>query len=334
MFSMTTRLGWLALVVAFTGCGGETTPMGAGGAGGAAGVAGFGGMGATGGAGGVGATGGAGGVGATGGVGGVGATGGVGGGDPGSFEDMFPAVTDWAALEIVYPASHSGFDGVHTFKVPMRVRCRTAPLDLSAWHADPATAVTFDVDPNNANGVMVTIVEGVPSITIAVVDGTMAGTAPLTVTVGTPEQWTLGETRYNTGSEWMLNILAPMAPPPDTKCTVCHGDNSSSGFDIQHTPTQAARISDASLVQIMTTGTKPADVPFRVIPEEGIMFAGTTYTPAELYMMFHLWQATEDQLTGMILYLRSLTPAGQGCVTNPQTNTCEDVEADPNLECM
>jgi hypothetical protein len=332
MYSTAKRLGWLALVVT-VGCGGET-PVGDGGSGGVGGTAGIAGAGATGGVGGVGATGGAGGVGATGGGGGVGATGGdsgSGGGGAATLEEQFPEVTDWTALEIIYPASYSGFDGVHTFKVPMRVRCK--PLPLSAWHAEPASAVTFDVDPENANGVMVTIVEGVQNVTIGVIDGTSGGTAPLTVTVGTPEQWALGETRYNTGSDWMLNIVAPMAPPPDTKCTVCHSENSSSGFDIQHTPTQASRISDMALTQIMTTGTKPKEVDFRVLPPT-ITFAGTTYTDAELYMMFHLWEATPDQLTGMILYLRSLTPTGQGCVNNPMTGECTDVEEDPALECM
>lgn len=338
------KTAWSALVIAATmaGCGGDApADDNSGGSGTGASGNGGSGIGASGTGGASGSTNvGQSGTGGTGGTGGMAGTGGVaGGGTAGAPEAMiddslsaqFPEVTDWHALELIYPISHSGYDGVHTFKLPMRARC--TPLPLTAWHSEPATAVAFDADPDNANGVMITIVEPVVDIMIAAVDGARGGQAELHVTVGTPEQWTLGETRYTTGSDWKLDILAPTAPPPDTKCTVCHSPNSSSGFDVAHTPTQCARISDEGMTQIMTTGSKPADVPFRVLPPT-IDFAGMTYTDVELYKEFHLWDTTDDALKGMILYLRSLTPAGQGCVNNPLTGQCEDVEADPNAECM
>lgn len=278
-----------------------------------------------GGTGGVGAIGGASGTGAVGGVGGAGMGGTGGGGD--SLEGRFPEVTDWNALEIVYPTMYSAYDGQHTFKVPVRVRCTSVPL--SAWKAEPASAVTFDTDPDNADGAMITILEPVASIRIAVVNGPLGGIAPLNVTIGTPAQYALGEERYNNGADWSLNILMPMAPPPDTKCTVCHSENSSTDFDIEHTPTQLARASDSEITQIMTTGTKPASVPFRVLPDT-ITFGTMTFTNAELYQEFHLWTASPDALTGMILYLRALTPRGQGCVTDPSDGVCKNVEeADP-----
>lgn len=315
-----TCVGALAVAAVLVGCGGDDPPVMGGGTGGA----GFGGLG---GAAGIGATGGVGGAG-TGGLGGVGATGGTGGTGATGIQGMFPEVTDWNALEIVYPTSYSGYDGVHQFKVPFHVKC-TGGIPLSAWHADPPTAVSFDADPNPdvMDGVIVTVLEPVAQITIAVVSGNLGGTAPLNITIGTPAQWELGNMRYNNGADWSLNILMPMAPPPNTKCTVCHSANSSTGFDIQHTPTQLARASDADIIQIMTTGTKPASVPFRVLPDT-IMFGGMTYTNAELYAMFHEWDPTADALTGMILYLRALTPTGQGCVNNPMTGQCENVPVD------
>lgn len=301
-------VGGLVVLVAMTGCGTDNRVMG--GSGGAAGVSGVGGIGGAG----------SGGIGGAG-VGG-GGSGGVGGG---GIQAQFPNVTDWTALEIVYPHNYSGYDGQHTFKVPMHVKC-TGGIPLSAWHADPATAVSFDVDPSTdvMDGVIVTVLEPVALITIAVVNDTLGGTAPLHITVGTPAQWELGNQRYNNGADWSLNILMPSAPPPDTKCTVCHSANSSTGFDIIHTPTQLSRASDADLIQIMTTGTKPANVPFKVLPDT-ITFGAMTYTNAQLYEMFHLWDPTADALTGMILYLRALTPTGQGCVNNPMTNQCENV---------
>jgi hypothetical protein len=304
-------MGAVGVVFTLVGCGSDRGVMG-----GAGGAAGFGGVGGA-----AGVVGGAAGVGGVGGVGGAGGAGGA----PTGIQAQFPNVTDWGAIEIVYPVNYSGYDGVHTFKVPMHVKC-TSGTPLSAWHADPATAVSFDVDPSTdvMNGVIVTILEPTAEITIAVVVDNLGGTAPLHVTIGTPAQWELGNTRYNTGKDWMLNLLMPMAPPPDTKCPVCHGANSSTGFDIMHTPTQLSRASDADITQIMTTGTKPDNVPFRVLPPT-IMFGATTYTNAELYKMFHLWDPTGDQLVGMILYLRALTPTGQGCVNNPMTGMCENV---------
>jgi hypothetical protein len=100
-------------------------------------------------------------------------------------------------------------------------------------------------------------------------------------------------------------------------------------FNIQHTPTQLARASDADITQIMTTGTKPANVPFRVLPPM-FTFGLMTFTNAELYQMFHLWDPGPEGLAGMLLYLRALTPTGQGCVTDPSTGVCENVgDADP-----
>jgi hypothetical protein len=65
-----------------------------------------------------------------------------------------------------------------------------------------------------------------------------------------------------------------------------------------------------------------------------IVFGGTTYTDAEFYSMIHMWSgATVELLTGMTLYLRSLTPTGQGCVLQGVTGQCENVAANPGLEC-
>jgi hypothetical protein len=183
-------------------------------------------------------------------------------------------------------------------------------------HTDPNTEIM--------GGVILTILEPVADITIAVVVGDLGGTAPLHITVGTPTQWGLGDQRFNNGADWSLNLLMPMAPPPDMKCSVCHGANSNDGFDAPITPTQLSRASDVMLTAIITSGTKPADVPYRVLPPT-IQFGTTTYTNDELYSQFHLWAATADQLTGMILYLRALTPTGQGCVKNPMTGQCENV---------
>ena len=112
-----------------------------------------------------------------------------------------------------------------------------------------------------------------------------------------------------------MALLDPtwMPPPPDEglACNNCH-TSGAKYFEIQHTPTQAARFSDEELRAIMTTGSKPEGVGFRILPE---MFGAMT--DQETYEYFHKWDATEEEITGLIIYMRSLTPTGQGDILLP-----------------
>jgi hypothetical protein len=59
-------------------------------------------------------------------------------------------------------------------------------------------------------------------------------------------------------------------------------------------------------------GKKPEGVGFRVLPE--MLFDRPA---ADLYAEFHLWDSTEEEITGLLVYLRSLTPQGQGDILLP-----------------
>jgi hypothetical protein len=59
-------------------------------------------------------------------------------------------------------------------------------------------------------------------------------------------------------------------------------------------------------------GKKPEGVGFRILP----MMLGNM-TAAEVYASFHKWEATPEELKGLIIYLRSLTPTGQGDIRLP-----------------
>jgi hypothetical protein len=232
--------------------------------------------------------------------------------DPEVVEMLDPNV-DWTALTIVYPTMYSAYDGVHTFQVPAHVDMTT--VELSDWTAIPASAVTFDPDPETG-GVMITIEEPVEEIVIAVSSGVIGGTAPLHVTVATPEDWERGDARYNNGIEYDLPTLnfadlinpdwVPPEPPDNLACNNCH-TTGAKYFEIQHTPTQAARLSNEDLTTILTTGMKPEGVDFRVLPEDF----------QHLYVGFHTWEASEEDLLGLIVYMRSLTPTGMGDVLLP-----------------
>jgi hypothetical protein len=229
---------------------------------------------------------------------------------------------DWTALKLIYPSAFTAFDGEHTFSVPFYVDGAT--VELAGWSAIPSSAVTFVDDPE-LGGVLVTVVEDVPEITIAARSDTIGGVALLNVTSATPAQWTTGEARYNNGIDFELPMIDPAMfaqllldpnwmpprPPGDIACNNCHSLGAKY-FEVQHTPTQAARFSDDQLRTILTMGMKPDGVGFRVLPE---MLFGMM--ASELYSEFHTWESNEEEITGLIVYMRSLTPQGQGDILLP-----------------
>jgi hypothetical protein len=269
--------------------------------------------------------------------------------------EMLDPKVDWKALKVLYPTMYSAYDGVHKFQVPVRVEDTT--IELSGWSSIPSAAVQFDPDPEGG-GVLLTVLNDTPEVTIAAHTGGSAplgGTATLHVTKATPEDWALGQERYTTGADWeiidpanvppelqgmdvtklsfeeiiglvgpvkLLELLASVAngPPPahNLKCTNCHSTGAKY-FEVQHTPTQIAQISDADVETIFTKGMKPPGVAFRVLP--------TDIQPR--YKDMHLWMATEAEVKGLIVYLRSLTPAGQGDILLPNG---QYVPAQPNMD--
>lgn len=250
--------------------------------------------------------------------------------------EMLDPAVDWKALTIIFPTMYSAYDGVHTFQVPAHVDGAT--LELSGWKAIPSDAASFDPDPEVDGGVLITVLKDTAQITIAANDGAIGGTAALFITRGTPEQWEAGKTRYANGVDFELPgfedvdfgmVLdpnwTPPPPPGDLACNNCH-TTGAKYFEIQHTPTQAARFSDDDLKKILTMGTKPEGVGFRLLPK----MLGSLTAP-ELYAQFHKWEASEDELKGLIMYMRSLTPTGQGDIRLPDGTYVEPGETPPNL---
>jgi hypothetical protein len=223
-------------------------------------------------------------------------------------EKLDPSV-DWTALKLVYPKMYSAYDGSHTFQVPMHVDGAT--LELSGWQAIPSNSVTIDPDPKG--GVLITIVKPVADITIAAHNAAIGGTAHIYVTVATPQDWMVGEARYNNGVDYVLptldfaQLIDPnWVPPPTPKnlaCNNCH-TTGAKYFEIQHTPSQIGNISDQDLITIFTTGMKPPGVPYHLLPMQ----------LEHLYPEFHTWEAGPAEQKGLIVYLRSLTPTDQGMV--------------------
>jgi hypothetical protein len=242
--------------------------------------------------------------------------------------ESLPEGPDWSALTVgaadstavVHEHMYSAFDGVHTFKVPARVEGAT--VELAGWLAIPSAAVLFEEDPESAaGGVMITVLAP-GEITIAAMtsDMLLGGAATLHVLDATEAEWIAGEARYNNGVDYMLPMLSftdllnpnyvPPEPPDNLACNNCH-TTGAKYFEIQHTPTQIAYISDSDLVTIFTKGEKPEGVAWSLIPPN----------LQHLYVQFHTWEAPQDQQKALIVYLRSLTPVVQGEILIPNTFT-------------
>ena len=300
-----------------TGTGGSSSSSGTGGSSSSSGT---GGSSSSSGTGGSSSSSGTGGSSSSSGTGGSSSSSGTGGSvDP---QEVLDPSVDWTALTLVYDTMYSAYDGVHTFQVPVYVDGVTT--DVSDWSSIPSGAVSFDPDPDSG-GVILTVIADVPEITIAARSGDIGGTAPLYITSATSEQWETGNARYNNGVEYdipvsdpadfLASISDPNWTPPEVPagiaCNNCH-TTGAKYFEVQHTPMQIAYYSDDDLRIILIQGKKPPGAMFRVIPD---MFG--SQTNEELYASFHTWDATEEEIAGLIVYLRALTPEGQGDIKLP-----------------
>ena len=150
------------------------------------------------------------------------------------------------------------------------------------------------------------------------------GSAPLTVTSYTRDDWMAGNQRYNDGVPFInpfadaggqppggFTVPSPSDPSPleptdgtqGPACTNCHGPGSSAGIfeGIDWTPEQTAGFSDQQLVDIIVNG---------IIPDGG--YYDSTIISYQYWQFFHRWRdLTPDQQTGIVVYLRSLVSAPQ-----------------------
>ena len=196
-------------------------------------------------------------------------------------------------LEIAFNPMYSGFDGVHEYRIPVKA---LGVKNVTFTASNPAL-VSIE---KTSEGAMITT-KGPGEVTITGSAGGLRGTAKLTITKYTPEQWEAGKGRYTNGEAFKLPEIDPCKPittPPMISkrlaCTNCHGVTGTLG-DVEHTPEQTGGYSDADLVNIFTKATKPAGVGMRILPER-------------VWKFFHTWEVTETEKTGIIAYLRSFEP--------------------------
>jgi hypothetical protein len=174
------------------------------------------------------------------------------------------------------------------------------------------------------------------------------GSAVLTITTNSENDWTIGSARYNDG------VSLHVGPPADggmmmhfdggfgdggggmhfhtsdggsffeedggTACTNCHGPTADTAFkDVSHTPEQTGGFTDQDLANIILNGEVPDGGYF----DPTVLVASCDGGPActqqayNEWHSFHRWtDITTDELPGVICYLRSLAPAPQNGTSN------------------
>ncbi|MDH5672142.1 MAG: hypothetical protein OEZ06_08335 [Myxococcales bacterium] len=222
-------------------------------------------------------------------------------------------------LVLLFSPMYSAYDGVHDFKLPAIVQ----GVQGAKWSANPADMV--DLQPDSTTGGIMITTRKAGTVTIIARAGALSGSSELHITDATPEDWELGEMRYNNEIPFPeINIPDGGFPdggfgdggipdggfgdggpgfdlPDDLSCRNCHS-SLATALDVEHTPQQTAGYSDEDLISIFTQGMKPEGAGFH------------TPFPESVYTMFHTWEATEAEKKGLVIYLRSLTPKTQGAL--------------------
>jgi len=211
-------------------------------------------------------------------------------------------------LTIAFDPMYSAFDGTHTFAIPAVVNGSKTNV---TWSADE-TMVGMQADTERPNEVLITALKpGFVVINVQSVDGTKCGSSLLTISAAKESDWEIGSKRYNDGQSVHLAAAASTGTgsPLETSdaggpaCTNCHGETATDSVftDVSHTPEQTGGFSDQDLLGIILRGE---------FPDGG--FFDDKIVSYEAWHGFHRWtDITPDQQTGIITYLRSLTPADQ-----------------------
>ena len=220
----------------------------------------------------------------------------------GDAEMMLPAsCTQMGALQIVFAPMYSAYDGVHRFQVPAIVTGLAA--NQVTWTSSDETVATIATDAT-VGGAMVTVT-GAGTATLIAEAGGLCGTSMIIVDSATSDEWQQGSDRYNNGIVYSRSHgdagLPDGSSNMDPACTNCHGPTANGPYtDVAHTPEQIGGFSDDVLSAIMQMG---------VVPDGG--YFDTSIISYGRWQRLHHWQFAPEDVKGVIVYLRSLTPMPQ-----------------------
>jgi hypothetical protein len=220
-------------------------------------------------------------------------------------------------LVLRFSPMYSAYVPNHEALVP--VTLKDASLRTSGAHftsSDTSIATVADT----ANGATITVKkDGVVTIQ-ASLDG-QTGSAKLTVTKFTEEQWMAGQARFSKsdlaiknpsgGALTPLLLRDPANRDDNGACNTCHTAQAKV-LKIENTPTQIAGYSDSELITIFTEGAKP----------EGV--AQGTMIPSFAWGMFHKWKVTDEEKQGLVAFLRTQAPKDSPAMIDYGIKPCAD----------
>jgi hypothetical protein len=205
------------------------------------------------------------------------------------------------ALDVAFGPMYSAYDGTHVFQIPAIVRGISGSA-ITWSSSNPAMVL---LAPDLATGGIVITVQQAGSVSIVATAGGLCGSSLLTITQANSSDWQIGNARYNDGVAIHFGFDGGGTSMADggPACTSCHGPTGTGAFaDFAWTPEQSGGYSDQDLVGIIVNGN---------VPDGG--YYDPSIVPENVFHSFHQWtDITQDEQLGMVVYLRSLTPASEG----------------------
>jgi hypothetical protein len=222
---------------------------------------------------------------------------------------------------------YSAFDGTHEYAVTPSIPSAaensmdSTPIMASSikWQVDGAFLKQDEFPELTAAAKLTTKKAG--KTTVKATAKTLAGEqvygeATLTISEAKQAEWDAGEARYNNGmmfsfmrpamaaqGEGTCGLPVTIELPTTSACGNCH--NPMNTISVEHTPTQTAGYSNEDLVNIFTTGAKPAGGTFNS------PFLRSAPMPDCIYSEFHTWEMTDEEKKGIVWKLRSIQPRVQ-----------------------
>jgi hypothetical protein len=134
------------------------------------------------------------------------------------------------AVPIQFNPMYSGFDGTHTYQLPTFVP-GVDPASVTWGSSDP-TMVAF---APYVTGIMITTLKAGDVVIVASVVNDAGvktcGSAPLHITSYTPDEWSVGNARYNNGIGLVIDASAILATLKSCDAGIPADANIPSGFD-------------------------------------------------------------------------------------------------------
>jgi hypothetical protein len=199
--------------------------------------------------------------------------------DAGTTDEQNPIVGIDPDLQIIPTAAYTGFDGTRNFRVPIAVYGAKDGLTIKV--SDPSV---LDVKPaklTNAAGddgqwyLLTAKKAGVVDVTATYKSKSVK--SRVTVQNYDPSRYTTGADRYTNGTGDVANKGKP--------CAACHIGNGAP----DHSPMSLSGTDDELAKTVITNGIK----------------GGVPITKLD-----HKWEATSEQLDGLVTYLRAIDPRG------------------------